>query len=209
MDTKQKYELNDYALELVHHKARQIVGKAGYTQEDIEDIEHDLIVDLLERLKNFNPVRAKYTTFVTRLVERKISKLLRHHLAEIRDYRQEACSLNEDIDVGEEKLEQRLVTISQDEHDLRSGRCRRPEFQREDMKLDIAYALAELSPELRQAGELLMTMPAAQVARKIGVSRSTFYKNHLMQLRAAFIEKGLDDYMPEQIFGQFSPAPGK
>ena len=34
MDTNKKlYGINDYAEALIHHKARQLVGKAGYTPE--------------------------------------------------------------------------------------------------------------------------------------------------------------------------------
>lgn len=189
MDTNRKTcELNDYALKLIYHKARQIVGKAGYTQDDVDDIEQELALDLLRRLPKFDPARATYNTFVARLVERKISNLIRHRTQEVRDYRREVCSLNDDIDVGEDAPKQRLVTINQDEHDRRSGK-----YKREDMQLDIAAVLAELSPELRQAGELLMTMPVAQVAATLGVPRSTFYESHLAPLRAAFEARGLQD----------------
>ncbi len=76
MDTNQKRcELTDYALELVHHKARQLVGKAGYTQDDVDDIKQDLIVDLLERLSQFDPP-GDYNGS-SPACERKITKLLR------------------------------------------------------------------------------------------------------------------------------------
>ena len=196
MDTNQKqYELTDYAFELIHHKARKLVGTAGFTEDDIEDIEQELVLDLLQRLPKFNPAKATYNTFVARLVERKISNLIRYRTKEVRDYRREACSLNDDIDVGEDEPAQRLVTISQDEHDLRIGKYRRPAGEREDMELDIAAVLADLPPELRRAGELLMAMPVAQVAREMGVPRSTFYETHLAPLRAAFEARGLQDYL--------------
>ena len=44
---------NDYALEVVHHKARKLVGTAGFREDDVEDIKQDLIVDLLERLPKY------------------------------------------------------------------------------------------------------------------------------------------------------------
>jgi len=197
MDANQKrYELSDYARKCIHHKARQLVGKAGYTRNDVEDIEHDLALDLLQRLPKFDPAKATQDTFVARLVDRKISKLLRHRQMEMRDYRREECSLNDEIDIGEDEPVQRIATISQDEHDLRTGKYARPAEERADLQLDIAAALADLPAELRHVAEMLATMPVAQVARKLGVPRSTFHDTHLTKLREAFEARGLGDYLP-------------
>ena len=124
MDTNQKHEqLTKYTMTLVHCKARQLVGKAGYTQDDIKDIEQDLIRDLLERLPKFDPAKATLNTFAVRVVEGKISKLLRDRQAEMRDHRREAFSMNEEIETEEGPME-RHETIGQDEIDLRTGAIR-------------------------------------------------------------------------------------
>lgn len=194
MDTNRNHtELTEYALEVAHHKARQLVGKAGYTQDDIEDIEQDLILDLLERLPKFDPSKAKYSTFITRLVERKISKLLRDRLAEIRDYRRVACSLNDEIDFGDdEPPAQRVSTVSQSDHDRRTGNNTLPAVELIDLRCDIETALKQLPAELRGVAEMLAEMPIAVVARKLGIPRATFYDNQLAQIRAAFEDAGLD-----------------
>ena len=196
MDTNQKQcELTDYALELVHHKAWQLVGKAGYTQDDVDDIKQDLIVDLLERLPQFDPAKATYNTFVARLVERKISNLLRDRQAEMRDHRREVCSLNEEIDTGEDEPVQRLTTISQDEQDIRTGKYARPAEERAHLQLDMDSVLDGLTPELRQVAEMLQTKSVSQVARELGIPRRTFREKHLAQLREVFAAKGMDDYL--------------
>lgn len=189
------YGLTDYALKLVHYKARQIVGKAGYTQSDIEDIEQDLIMDLLERLPKFDPAKATYNTFVARMVERKISNLLRDRQAEMRDQRRNVCSLNEDIDTGEGKPVQRVTTISQDDHDIRTGKCGRSAKERAHLQVDLETVLADLSPELCQAAVLLQTTSVFQAAREMGVPRRTFREKHLVQLHKAFTAKGLNHYL--------------
>ena len=118
MDTHPKRsEPNDYALKLIHHKALQLVGKAGYTQNDLADIRQDLIATLLKRLPKFDPAKATYNTFVARVVERKICNLLRDRQAEMRDHRREECSLNDQVDAGEYESVERLATISQDDQD--------------------------------------------------------------------------------------------
>ena len=196
METNAKRcELSDYALELVHHKAWQLVGKAGYTQDDVDDIKQDLIVDLLERLPKFDPAKATYNTFVARLVERKISNLLRDRQAEMRDHRREVCSLNEEIDTGEDEPVQRLTTISQDEQDIRTGKYARPAEERAHLQLDMDSVLDGLTPELRQVAEMLQTKSVSQVARELGIPRRTFREKHLAQLREVFAAKGMDDYL--------------
>jgi len=196
VDTNEKqFGLNDYALEVVHYKARKLVGTAGFREDDVEDIKQDLIVDLLERLPKLDPAVAKYETFVTRVVERKLCNMIRDRTTEVRDFRREQCSLNEDIDVGEDEPRQRVVTISQDDVDLRTGKHSRPEEERRDLQLDLAEAIASLPVELRKAAEMLMAMPITDVARELGVPRSTFYDNHLARIRQAFEAHGLGDYV--------------
>ncbi|MFO8013369.1 MAG: sigma-70 family RNA polymerase sigma factor, partial [Phycisphaerae bacterium] len=195
MDASQKqYELNDYARTCIHHKARQLIGKAGYTEEDVEDIEQDLTLDLLDRLPRFDPTKSTRNTFVARCIDHKVSQLLRHRQTEMRDYQREACSLNDEVEVDEEELAERHSTISQDEHDLRIGKYTRPAGERADLQLDVVAVLADLPPELREVAEMLTTMPIAEVARKLGVPRSTLYETHLAQLRETFEAKGLGGY---------------
>jgi len=196
METNAKRNaLTDYALELVHHKARQLVGKAGYTQDDVDDIKQDLIVDLLERLPQFDPAKATYNTFVARLVERKISNLLRDRQAEMRDHRREVCSLNEEIDTGEDEPVQRLTTISQDDQDIRTGKYARPAEERAHHQRDMESVRDGLTPELRQVAEMLQTKSVSQVARELGIPRRTFREKHLTQLREVFTAKDMDDYL--------------
>ena len=195
MDTnKKQYELDDYAIQHIRHKARQLVGTAGFSRDDVEDIEQDLTLDLLERLPKFDPAKAKHNTFVARVVERKVSTLIRHRKQQIRDCRREECSLNAAIDDCGGGSVERMQTISQDEHDLRTGKYARRADERADLHLDIEAVLADMPPELRQAGQMLMTMPIAEVAHKLGVPRSTFYETHLAKLREIFEAKGLGEY---------------
>lgn len=195
MDTsKKQYGIDDYAEELIHHKARQMVGNAGFTADDIEDIEQEMRLDLLQRLPKFDPSKATYKTFVSRLVERQISDMIRHSEQEGRDYRREESSLQDAAEFGgdgDEAME-RIETVSQDEQDHRFGRQIRSEQERHELRLDIPVALSKLPPDLRELAELLQTMSIAQAARELGIPRTTLYYSRLPQLRQAFRAMGLD-----------------
>ena len=188
MDTNRHNEpLTPYLTALIEVKARQLVGKTGYTQDDIKDIEQDLTQDLLERLPNFDPAKASLNTFADRVVGRRICNLLRDRQAAIRDYRREAFSLNAEIETDEGSIE-RHEFISQDEVDLLTGRYDRPSAERASLQMDLEAVLAGLSPELRQVADMLRTQSVAEVARELGIPRGTFRDRYLERLREAFRE---------------------
>lgn len=195
MDTTQKHEqLTKYTMTLVQCKARQLVGKAGYTHDDLADIEQDLIKSLLACMPQFDPAKAKLNTFVDRVVGSKIVDLLRRRNAEIRNRGREAFSLNEEIETEDGTVEI-IETVSQDEIDLRTGRYNRPEADRAHLQIDLNAVVAGLSPEFRQVADMLRTQSVAEVARDLGIPRRTFREKHLAQLRKVFAAHRMDDYL--------------
>ena len=196
MDTCQKqHELTDYARTLIHHKAQQIIGKAGLRQCDLDDIKQEFTLDLLERMPKFNPNKASYNTFVARVVNRKLSRLLRDRYMKRRDYRREQCSVNEYVDDGDDGWIERAATLSQDDQDRRTDKHVLPETERTDLQLDVAQMLSDLPPKLGRAAEMLTRMSVAEVARELGVPRSTFYDTYLAPLRQAFTASGMGEYV--------------
>lgn len=203
MDTnKLLHDFEDFALDMVNIKAAELVGKAGFTADDFEDIRQAMLLDLLERLKKYDPSKSNFKLFVTCVIDRKGQNLVRYRESDVRDYRREDCSLNEEIAAGDgETPVQRLDTVNQDDQDIRSGKYRRNAEERTHLRLDVQAVLEDLPPDLRRAAELLQTLPISHVARAMGVAQATFYENHLVRLRAFFAEKGLGLYV-----GQPSPT---
>ena len=195
MDTNKKHEqLTKYTMTLVQCKARQLVGKAGYTQDDLVDIEQDLIKSLLACMPQFDSAKATLNTFADRVVGSRIVDLLRRRNAEIRNRGREAFSLNEEIETEDGSVEI-IETVSQDEIDLRTGRYNRPAAERAHLQIDLNAVVAGLSPELRQVADMLRTQSVAEVARELGIPRRTFREKHLAQLREVFAANRMDDYL--------------
>lgn len=197
MDTNKRiHDFEDFALDMVNIKAAELVGKAGFSAEDFEDIRQDMLADLLKRLRNYKPGRSDFKLFVTCVIDRKAQNLIRFRESDKRDYRREDCSLNEEITTTDsEQPVQRLTTIDQDDQDIRTGKYRRPAEERTQMQLDFQAVLASLSPELRRIAEMLQTKPIATVARELGIPRRTFRETHMVQLRETFTAKGLALYV--------------
>lgn len=197
MDTNERiHDFNDFALNMVNIKAAELVGKAGFSADDFEDLRQDLITDLLQRLRNYQHDRSDFKLFVTCVIDRKTQNMIRFRESDKRDYRCEDCSLNEEITTaGSEQPVQRLTTFDQDDQDIRTGKHRRTAQERTQMQLDFQAVLARLSPELRRIAQMLMTKPATTVARELGIPRRTFRQTHLVELREIFTAKGLDLYV--------------
>lgn len=195
MDTSRQNEpLTPYLTALIEVKARQLVGKAGYTPDDIKDIEQDLTQDLLERLPKFDPAKASINTFADRVVGRRICNLTRDRQADMRDWRREAFSLDEEIETDEGSTA-RHEFFSQDKVDLRTGRYDRSATERANLQMDMEAVLASLTPELRQVADMLRTQSVAEVARELGIPRGTFRDIYLARLREVFAANRLNEYL--------------
>jgi len=185
MDTdRQNNGFNSYIKRLVEYKAQGLVGKAGYMRGDVEDIKQEMFLDLLKRMRKFDPAKASLSTFADRVVSRKACDLLRHRQADMRDWRREAFSLDEEVE-SEEGVTLRHDVIGRDEAGCRKGGHYRHGEEVPSVKMDVAEALAGLPSELRRAAELLMRMSVSEAAREMGIPRGTFRDRYLGPLREA------------------------
>jgi RNA polymerase sigma-70 factor (ECF subfamily) len=186
--------ISDYAAETIHHKARQLVGTAGFTEGDIEDIEQELRLDLLERLPRFNPAKATQKTFVARVVERRISTLIRYRTQEGRDHRRLTCSLSENIVDADGELTERASTISHDAADIRMHRRTRSREEESQLRDDVSIVLTRLPRGQRMIAEQLKTEPFIRAAKSLGRARPSLYDAR-KKMQVVFEEAGLRNYL--------------
>ncbi len=195
-NTKQRI-LDGYARDVIRYKARQLIGKYGFTRDDYDDLQQEMMLDLLRRLGKYDPSKAGLSTFVARIVDRKVSTLIRHQRQEKRDYRRQVCSLDaqvEDQDAQSRGLDE---VLSQDAYDDEVARHDRPEAERLDLRLDLSLVLDELPEDLRQLALRLQFRTVAEIARELGVPRSTLYEKGIARLRKIFEDSGLREYLGE------------
>lgn len=195
MDTNQKRRgINEYAAELIRHKARQLVGKAGFTWSDVRDIEQEMILDLLSRFPKFDPDKAAHSTFAARIVEHKISKLFRYRRREMRDYRRESCSLDDPIEDAEGKPIRRACSFCQGKAAFRLGKRARSREEEAQLRIDVSLVLEKLPDDLREVAEQLKTETVSDAARNLGIPRTTLYGN-IKRIRSLFEDAELQDYL--------------
>lgn len=207
MENAKQRILEGYARDVIRHKAWQLIGKYGFTRDDYDDLQQEMMLDLLRRLGKYDPDKAALTTFVARIVDRKISNLIRHRRQEKRDYRRQVCPLDaqvEDHDGQQRGLDE---ILSQDAYDEEVGRHDCPEAARKDLGLDLASALDDLPAELLELARRLQTRTVAEIARELGVPRSSLYEKGIARLRKIFEDRGLREYLGEARHP--SEGPGK
>ena len=186
--------IDPYAAGLIRFKTRQLVGQAGFTASDREDIEQELILDLLRRLPKYNPKRAQLNTFIARVVEHRVATLIEAQKAGIRDYRRCRCSLNDRFEDEDGRSVERAETFDQEDYLLRTGAQSRPSDELSALAIDVTAVLEGLPPELRNLCRGLKAKPVTEISRDTGVPRGTIYES-IKKLREIFEDVGLKDYL--------------
>ncbi|MCX7701184.1 MAG: sigma-70 family RNA polymerase sigma factor [Gemmataceae bacterium] len=183
--------LDAFARRLIRRKARQLIGRAGFTQSDHADLEQELSLKLLKQLTAFDPAAAPWHAFVTTLIERHAASLLRHKQAEKRDHRRIA-SLHLPIETPDHGPVELAETVSRRGQDARLGRESRSDEERAQLAADVADVLLNLPEDLQDLAERLKHASVSQVARDLGLPRTTLLRR-LEPLRRTFEDKGLRD----------------
>jgi RNA polymerase sigma-70 factor (ECF subfamily) len=195
-NTKQRI-LDGYARKVIRYKARQLIGKYGFTRDDYDDLQQEMMLDLLSRLGKYDPSKAGLSTFVARVVDRKVSNLIRHRKQEKRKFSVRVLPLDAEVDGQDGEPLGLDEVLSQDAFDDEVGRHDRPRSERLDLRIDLTLALDELPDDLRELARRLQTRTMAEIARELGVPRSTLYEKGMARLRKIFEDKGLREYLGE------------
>lgn len=188
-------DLGEYAEGLIKHKAKRLVGQAGFVRSDQEDIEQELRLDLWRRLPKFDPRKATLSTFVDRVVKHKIASIVEARQASCRDCRRCRRSLNDPLeDEAGDSPAERGDMLAEDAGRLRASDANRPAAERVDLEHDVRALLAGLPPELRGLCRRLMKGTPTEVERETGTARGTLYES-FETLRRRFEKARLKEYL--------------
>lgn len=178
---------------IIRRKVKQLIGRAGFTRQDREDLEHELFVRVLQSLPKFDPDKAHRNKFVTTVVERHVANILRNKRADKRDHRR-IGSLNVTIEVAEDGPTELADTVGGRELDARLGRYRRSEEELSQLAMDLADLIAGLPENWRTLLELRKTQTMQQVADEMGVPRTTL-NDWMRRIRIQCEDTSLRDYL--------------
>lgn len=187
------HRLGRFEYGIVKRKVRQLIGRVGFTAQDREDLEQELLARLLKSLESFDPRKAHRNVFVTAVVERDVANILRDRQADKRNHHH-MSSINVTIDVCERGATELADTISQREQDARH--CRSPRRPQElvELRVDLRDFLVKSTAADRELAAALMSKTIAEIAREWGIPRTTL-SDRVRKLRKRWERSGLRIYL--------------
>ena len=165
-------EVHGFAGRAIRRTARRLVGHADFNQSDVEDIQQECWLDLVRRQAAYAAARSKPQAHISALLKKKAANLLAARFAQKRDVRREveadsATSSGYDHSNGHSAFDRdvRRPTLN----------CGSREANQRDLCADLAEVIDSLPEDQRQICALLRHETVSEVARRLGIPRTTIY----------------------------------
>ncbi len=177
---------------LIRVKARELCRVPGIRRDEREDLEQELTLRLLRKLKSFNPKKASFYCFVGVVVDHAAKNLLRARFCESQQPG-DILSLQMLVQSPDGETVRFAETVGDAERGNRRGRYTITETELIELTMDVRAALATLPPELRDLAQRLVTSSLRQIARDAGRSLK-YIRKRFARLREVFGRAGLETY---------------
>lgn len=181
-------ELDDYEVQLIKYKAKQMAGRNGFCKSDREDIQQELSIHVWLCLPKHDPSRASRHTFVSRVIDNYVRKLIDRNQAACRDYRKNKFSLDEELEYDNGFRTSRRDLIDLEDYLATTGRASCDI----DLALDLQRAIEQLPDDQRDLCLKLFTDTKTEVAESMGKPRSSLYED-INKLKALLKSAGLKE----------------
>jgi len=200
MSSQRKFGYKAFArweVELVKRKAKRLIGKFGFTPEDVGDLEQELLLHIFMKKKGSRAhVRPKppEKSIMHRMIDNRVRDIIDKAQTKKRGGHFKSESLHREL--GQTAEGDSLTyedVLTEDESLGRLGKRRLAEES--EMKSAIGSAFQRLSPYQRKVCRLLMRHPTiGNVANALRLKRPTLYIE-LKRIREIFDEEGLSGYV--------------
>jgi RNA polymerase sigma-70 factor (ECF subfamily) len=168
--------IDDYALARIDYRVRQLWLQFDLSEHDKEDVHHDMVVELLQAMKRFNPAKAKRETFINRVLDRFVLYIMRQRCTRIRRPSDSPLGF-EDVSEGFQPCDNDPGQGETSEQDLR------------DLRLDLPEIIALLPDDLQRVCFVLQRTSGRAAAKELGIGKSTLYRA-IADIRQHFVDHG-------------------
>lgn len=154
--------IDDYAIERVDYQVARLGRILRLSHHRKEDLRQDLLLELCNAARRFNPATASARTFVSRVV----SSAAAHHARCIRNERRNGA-----------RSPILLSQLQRDGRRFSPVAPRSTEPSAHDLVIDLDHGLSTMNRRQQQLAESLKTNTAAEIAKERGHHRSTVYRD--------------------------------
>ena len=158
---------------MIRKAARSMVGRHGFTADDVDDLRQDIIIGLLEREGWGGRDRYTDDRFIALAIRQVIGRIIRHANADKRKVHTETRSLDEEFDNGDDNPISRHECLSEESHLAARRDQVRTAQEQADLWISLELAITKLPWELRYIAGYLTSHTPAETARILGVPPST------------------------------------
>jgi len=186
-------DVDPHIVRAIDHKVRKLYGRFDLTAEDMDDLRQELFVHMLQQVHQYDPARAKWITFIDRVLRSGVANYLRARRARCRQ--NTLVSLDEVDDNSADPTLEYVTTLD----GSFAGAALSHEVQDDgsatavvDLRLDVEAVLVTLSPLLQRICRMLMEGESMLgVARALRIPRTSLY-HQIEQLQRTFTEHGFE-----------------
>jgi RNA polymerase sigma-70 factor (ECF subfamily) len=184
---------DDLAMKLIKERVKQMIGRNGFTPSDREDLEQEFALYLWQCLRRQKKPLQDRQGFFRKVIADHAVTLIRRREREKRDHFRVSSLSEQVVDCDGQAVE--MAQTIPDDH-ARTRLCVAPRSSSDWMELthDVAAVLVQLPPDLRDLCERLKHHSITEVARRLGVPRTTLY-DAIRRLRQHFEDAGLRNYL--------------
>lgn len=185
--------LGDFEFRVIRQQALKLVGHAGFTKQDLEDLEQELTIRLLKALESFNPAIAHQRSYVTAVVDRSRKKIGRDARAAKRAAKQTVSIEDQlkDKSDGASPVAESIAESDAFRHRSLSARDRQSMLS---LATDIAALLRSLPEQQRELAKNLKTASISAVARQSSIPRTTL-NDSVRRLEERFRQSHMEDHL--------------
>jgi RNA polymerase sigma-70 factor (ECF subfamily) len=184
----------EYTMKRIHFKARQLLGKRGFTEDDFGDLRQELMLDVLERLLKFKGAPVRIKPFICRLIDHRIASLIKHREAACRDYRRVQCSFDDfghDRDGNWTTLNKTLIEGDATAYIGRGWRSRQEQLE---LALDTETVLGQLGDGDRKLCLDLQAKTPMEISKESGGRRAGIYDRR-RRIRKNLLRSEMQHYL--------------
>ncbi|MBZ0266261.1 sigma-70 family RNA polymerase sigma factor [bacterium] len=188
MQSKNSYDgIPEYAIELIRFRAAEMVRNGEFNEEELEELEQELVLYLLEHLKDFDEKRSGLNTYIARILWNYSTTLIRRRRTQKKYF---PSQFEWDLRIPSNKYVTYGDLYSDEMLRLRSECDQLSEWERLEKQIDLEAAMEGLTKKQKVICGALQEGTVFEAAMALGVDRTTIKRNVVL-IREHFESQGM------------------